>query len=735
MFTVARLSWVLLTFISCEIWIASPAQGQLPRADRGNAKARLAIRRIAPTDSVQAEAKTHGQDGALQLICDAIDSQLLNAIEQTRKFEIVARKDLPELQKERDLKDSGLGASEDPQAAKSSELKAASYTLTVTIDSFQDVVTRAQLEGQLGASMGERREIQIQAVVKIFDSSEETLVRSSSQEFTMKQVAEVPVGQQRDGRATNKLLGDVAKAVSVYGANQITDFVFPPKVMDYTDGIMTFNRTKESGVSRDQWWEVFAPGKELFDPDTGESQGAAEIHIGWAKIIDAGSKNSKAQGFGDNGISCGSILRLCEAAPEDASRLEKSNGFCDEPGEAPPPSRNAPSGAPPAGGAPRSNDVAPIPSVPLPAAGSSDGSAVATSEKPLRLAIFIKNRAKDVNDEMVMVLEDAIISAATCPEIEIIPREDVVNAVSRFAKAGANVGTGDPKALDIDKVLSDQTSAANLALNMGADTTLIGSIVSLTKTTKHIKDADIKIDYIVHSQKLTVAYRILNGGTGGALAAGDVVVGAQWKSGGNLTQDAPPIEDTLRDAGIQLADKMRAAIFTGKMRKPTDVKQDLLVTVRTTIVDLVIPEIVMEEGKPILSSGTYKLEPTAVNIYVDGLLLGAAPGEFSIRPGLHRIKCERPMFKTFEGMLSVRPNQALLIPMQLTDEGLARMKENAKFFQDMKERAALSEAQVEVAKGYAEFLRQSSIKIDTGNLRELKVGGDFWGDLFKELQK
>ena len=214
-----------------------------------------------------------------------------------------------------------------------------------------------------------------------------------------------------------------------------------------------------------------------------------------------------------------------------------------------------------------------------------------------------------------------------------------------------------------------------------------------------------------------------------------MVVGAQWKSGGNLTQDAPPIEDTLRDAGIQLADKMRAAIFTGKMRKPTDVKQDLLVTVRTTIVDLVIPEIVMEEGKPILSSGTYKLEPTAVNIYVDGLLLGAAPGEFSIRPGLHRIKCERPMFKTFEGMLSVRPNQALLIPMQLTDEGLARMKENAKFFQDMKERAALSEAQVEVAKGYAEFLRQSSIKIDTGNLRELKVGGDFWGDLFKELQK
>ena len=82
-------------------------------------------------------------------------------------------------------------------------------------------------------------------------------------------------------------------------------------------------------------------------------------------------------------------------------------------------------------------------------------------------------------------------------------------------------------------------------------------------------------------------------------------------------------------------------------------------------------------------------------------------------------------------MLSVRAGQSLNIPMKLTEAGAAQIKENAKFFQDMKERQALTAAQVKVAEGYAEFLKNSSIKIDTSSLEKIEVGNDFWGKLFR----
>jgi hypothetical protein len=30
---------------------------------------------------------------------------------------------------------------------------------------------------------------------------------------------------------------------------------------------------------------VYAPGEEMFDPDTGESLGSEEVPVGWAKVI------------------------------------------------------------------------------------------------------------------------------------------------------------------------------------------------------------------------------------------------------------------------------------------------------------------------------------------------------------------------------------------------------------------------------------------------------------------
>ena len=68
--------------------------------------------------------------------------------------------------------------------------------------------------------------------------------------------------------------------------------------------------------------------------------------------------------------------------------------------------------------------------------------------------------------------------------------------------------------------------------------------------------------------------------------------------------------------------------------------------------------------------------------------------------------------------------------MRITDVELARVKELAAFLQNLKERAVLSEAQLETAKAFGEFLRNSNIRLDTSNVQNLELGKSYWNDFF-----
>ena len=734
--SVMRCSIVACAIALSPFLSSTPAFAQAATREATAAgKPRLAIQKIDVTSAVRQDvAKDAAANNGLEQIVQATENQILNAIEQTRKFEVVARQDLKEILEEQDLQDSGL-VRDDAQRAKKFELAGAAFTLALTIDNYQDVVTRAQFEGQLGSEMLEKRRIQLQATCKIYNTTTGTLLRSMSRsfEFGNEPGQEGTIaGQSREGRASNWVLGAAARDLARFAANDITDFVFPAKIIAFTNGVLTFNRTKESGVEPGAWYEVFAPGEEMFDPDTGESLGSEEVHIGWAKVTSALDRFSKAQAYDDMGIDCESILRVYQGEPEGASALQVSRGSC----QPTPRSSASPAGRsqPAAERTVDRGDQSSLPSPEAPPAAErqeEESKAIASAEKPLRAAIFVKNRASEVPDEMVMVLEDAIIGFATDRDLEIIPREDVVNAVSAFADAGSNSGSGDPDSRSVDRALSDQTSAASLAGNLGADAVLVSSITSLTKATSRVNRPDLGIDRTIHEWKLTVGYRVLDGATGGSLAAGDAVIERKFDSGGASSRSDPEVEDLLREAGKDLAIKLQWMIRTGKMRAQTEAAAETLVQVMPSIVDLSIPEITMVDGKPTISSGRYKLEPTAVNVYIDGLLVGTAPGAFPVKPGLRRIRCERPMFQPYEGMMKVREGMILTIPMKLTDEGLARWKENAQFFESLKERAKLTDAQVEVAKGMAEFLRESRINIDTSQLQSIEVNNNFWGGVLR----
>ncbi|MEY4810653.1 MAG: hypothetical protein RI986_991, partial [Planctomycetota bacterium] len=199
--------------------LVAPSAAQSPPTAAVAEKPRLAIRAIAATPAVTAQAKVDGTDNALMQIEQGADVQLLSAIEATRRFEIVARADLPSIIKEQDLTQSGNVNVLDPQAARAFQLAGARYVATLTISNYQEVVEKTELLNQFGTSKAERRTINLQAALKIFDSTTGSLFRSKQVTLSESAVNEIMPGVEQKGVKTNVVLGTVAKKLATDVAN------------------------------------------------------------------------------------------------------------------------------------------------------------------------------------------------------------------------------------------------------------------------------------------------------------------------------------------------------------------------------------------------------------------------------------------------------------------------------------------------------------------------------------
>ena len=708
--------------IASTVAVGALAQGQADAAGAG--KPRLAIREIAASKAVQTQAGAEGALNVLNQIVEGADPQLMTAIDGTRRFQLVARADLPSVIKEQNLAESGNVNTLDPQAAKALQLAGAAYLATVTIDNFQDVTQRTVLPGQFGDSQAERRTIQIQGVVKIFDSTTGTLYRSTAVTLNESAVDEVLAGVQQQGRMTNALIGKVTSLFAAAAANAITESLAPAKVIGYTMGQITFNRTADAGVKNGQIWEVLAPGQEMVDPDTGESLGSEEIRVGWARVTNAGPRFSNAQAIEDFGIDRGSIMRLRpEGLPAGVDPNGKASGSAS-PGAVGNPAR--PAGAAAAPAAPASPG----------AAGNAQPSGSATSSAsqagaPMKVAIFVKQRPGCLPEDKVSVLEDDLTATVTSGRFEVIRREDVVNAVNRLANSGPNAGTGTPESELADRLLSSQTSAVNLAANMNAAYLLTAAITTFDKTTRAFNDPALKVETVVTEWTLDVTYSILDGTTGGSLVSGSAVSRVAVRQTPEVAVEIDALNRCLRESAGKIGVALNEVAARGGIRDAATPSADTKVQITAVLADLSVPEAVKgPDGQYTVTANQYRLEPMNVSVMVDGMVIGQTPGTYDIRPGLHRIRLERPGLEPVERMVNVKPGLAISIPMQLSPEGRANWERNARFFSELQNGAVLREAELIRVNAMAEFLKQSSIRVDTSNVQNLNVGGQsLWWQL------
>lgn len=673
-------------------------------------KHRLRVQQVGVTSSVQG-ATTGSAGASLRQVVEAADSQLLNAVEQTRKFEMVPR-DPNAVIREQDFARSGNVSTLDAKAAKPFQMAGVSHIATVMIDNYQDVTSRMELGGSLGATQGERRVIQLQAVVSVIDATKATVLRSTNVRLERAQTNEVLAGSTVDGRTTDALVGLVSRDLARAAANAITDMLYPAKVVGYTMGSITFNRTAGSGAAKGQYWQAYATGEEMTDPDTGESLGREEVPVGWVVVTDAGDRFSKAEAIVDNGIDRGTILRLSESGlPAGVDPMQRAKGSASPFGSPSAPSAGGGGGGGTAGwvtGGTTGGGAAPV------------TNAAATT--PVRCAIFVKNRIKELDGDLVMVLEDQLKAAATGPMVEIISREDAANAVARFSTGGANAGTGTAQSQEADRLFSDRASAVSIAQLLGADYVLVASLSSIEREEMDYDDGTTRTK--VQRSVLRCTYTILDGTTGGTVVGGSADAERSIRQSPNLTVKADVTMQLINDTARQMGERLRSQAEAGKVRAVASAAAEVDVTFDVYLADMKVPALRRrDDGSYALQSEMVDVGVMSCEVQIDGVTAGSAAGTIRMKPGFHKVRFVRPLCEPEERVINAKAGQTIRVGLRLTEEGRRQWLQNAVIFQELQDaermsRAKadamdrLSEAELVKAKGAAKFLEQSGFKIN-----------------------
>lgn len=339
------------------------------------------------------------------------------------------------------------------------------------------------------------------------------------------------------------------------------------------------------------------------------------------------------------------------------------------------------------------------------------GTVLATALAPLsafasqKVAIVVANRADAQLNSQTSVFEDLLVAEVTGLGFDIISRDMVLSAVGDLLST--------PQQNELDAALSDQTSALRLSQSLGADYLLVGTILGLDTETRDSSAYGVTVQNNIHTLQTT--YRVLDGSTGGSLAAGAISPSRAIQQSANSKISTPGlVRQLLARASQEIAAKLKVQKDAGAIRVVEVDKALVGFSVAVSINGIEFPEIVRtDDGQQRITSNNTTVQATAVSVEVDGITVGTTGGgKLQATPGLHRVRISRDDLVPFERMVNIQNGMDLQIAMELNESGRKRWMENTILLDDLKKEALLTDAEAEKVRGMAQALRQSGYKID-----------------------
>jgi hypothetical protein len=366
-----------------------------------------------------------------------------------------------------------------------------------------------------------------------------------------------------------------------------------------------------------------------------------------------------------------------------------------------------------------------------------------TLKEKYKCAIFVTNRAEKVSDAKVEEMQDLLTGYATDKGFIMLSREDVINSVGNLSDAGPNRGDVKLVGANLDKMLSNNTSALRLANNLEADYVLVVSITSFGTDTQRFKDTASGIDLLNKKHQLRATWKLLDGTMGGSMTAGvaTAVINDRTAPGSSVVERENVVDDLIDSAAMDMAGMLDRASRRGVIDSAAVVggngNAEVTFAINCNLANMAFPEVIKTAaGSYEITPNQYHLEAAKVVVELDGVVIGSTGGaQLKARPGLHKLRLRRAMLEDYEGTVKISQGMCLQIDMQFTPEGFADFKTMSASIERLKQSRALTDADVKVLEGYARKLSQSGIKVDingdnASSVRETKLlATDVYGPL------
>ena len=317
-----------------------------------------------------------------------------------------------------------------------------------------------------------------------------------------------------------------------------------------------------------------------------------------------------------------------------------------------------------------------------------------------KVAVFVQNRTREkaIDDEIDGIRDRLTASLAAVDGLQVIDSSQIADAFRKYKVMA------DEERKELVSGVFTGGSIPNIARMLGCDYIIASSVVGASSMRRKMGDQQNTVFTLRMTTKIMDA------------------------SGANVSS-VPPWTGTfpvLNEGGDDpmnyyniLIDRWVGAtvnqVASGalKWRKPTAAASAMVSFKVTTSIDKVVTEL---ESQTKGTKGELLAELRKVvggaTVELDGAVLGTAPGEFRVAPGLHQIKVTRQWMQTYAATVNVTDGLQLDIALEMSEAGLAKW-------------GSAEAIRADVAKRYGEaaFQRGVKVNVDTANWRDGVLGG------------
>lgn len=326
-----------------------------------------------------------------------------------------------------------------------------------------------------------------------------------------------------------------------------------------------------------------------------------------------------------------------------------------------------------------------------------------------RAAIFVSNRIGPEMDRQMDAFEDLITARVSDLGFQVVSKEVVVNSMRTFdSKLASTARPAD----SLDTKLAEQSSALRLAQGMNADYLLVGSLVSLG--TKERASNGYGLNAVYSDTTLRFTYKVIDGHSGATIVsdAGKATASSR-QTEHSVEKNSDLANELLDEAATKIAASLSRKVAQDKIVAAAPAETAVTVTINTEAADVFVPDVrVINNTVNIGARQLAVLAPNAT-VEVDGVAVGTAPGQISVKPGFSKLRVTREGYKPWERTINAFNGQTLTVALEMTADNHARWRDATAFMNALQDGAKLTDAQVKVLEGQAKMLSQSGFKVDT----------------------